>query len=111
EGLVDGVAVALDDGSPQPLARATLCTKPARRAERLLQVVDRGEGDVQYQVMAVAAAEGSRLLERESVFGDLRNALSGAGAGRGRVVLVAGEGGGGKAPPVPPLVAVRPAST
>jgi DNA-binding CsgD family transcriptional regulator len=46
--------------------------------------------------MAVAAAEGTRLLERESVFGDLRNALSEAVAGRGRFVVVAGEAGVGK---------------
>jgi DNA-binding CsgD family transcriptional regulator/tetratricopeptide (TPR) repeat protein len=46
--------------------------------------------------MAVAAAEGTGLLERDSVLSDLRDALREAVAGRGRFVLVAGEAGVGK---------------
>src|SRR5439155_73721 len=46
--------------------------------------------------MVAAAAEATRLLERDSVLGDLRDALAGAAARRGRFVLVAGEAGVGK---------------
>jgi DNA-binding CsgD family transcriptional regulator len=47
-------------------------------------------------VMVAVAAEATRLLERDSVLGDLRNALAEAAARRGRFVLVAGEAGVGK---------------
>ena len=43
-----------------------------------------------------AAAEATRLLERDSVLGNLRDALGEAAARRGRFVLVAGEAGVGK---------------
>jgi DNA-binding CsgD family transcriptional regulator len=46
--------------------------------------------------MAVVAAEATRLFERDSVLGDLRDALAEAAARRGRFVLVAGEAGVGK---------------
>jgi DNA-binding CsgD family transcriptional regulator len=46
--------------------------------------------------MAIAAAAGACLLERDSVLGDLRDALGEALGGRGRLVLVAGEAGVGK---------------
>ena len=47
-------------------------------------------------MMAAVAAEATRLLERDSVLGDLRDALAEAAARRGRFVLVAGEAGVGK---------------
>jgi DNA-binding CsgD family transcriptional regulator len=46
--------------------------------------------------MVAVAAEATRLLERDSVLGDLRDALAEAAARRGRFVLVAGEAGVGK---------------
>src|SRR5436190_19648513 len=46
--------------------------------------------------MVAAAAEATRLLERHSFLGDLRDALGEAAARRGRFVLVAGEAGVGK---------------
>jgi DNA-binding CsgD family transcriptional regulator len=46
--------------------------------------------------MAVAAAEGVRLLERDRALEALRDALAGAALGRGRLALVAGEAGVGK---------------
>ncbi len=46
--------------------------------------------------MAIAAAEGIRLLEREAALGTLRAALELARSGEGRLVLVAGEAGIGK---------------
>jgi DNA-binding CsgD family transcriptional regulator/tetratricopeptide (TPR) repeat protein len=46
--------------------------------------------------MAIAAAEGTRLLERDDALASLRDALEAARSGRGRLVLVAGEAGVGK---------------
>src|SRR6266576_310264 len=46
--------------------------------------------------MVAVAAEATRLLERDSVLGDLRDALVEAAARRGRFLLVAGEAGVGK---------------
>jgi hypothetical protein len=45
---------------------------------------------------ATAAVGGARLLEREPVLDQLRQALGDARAGRGRLVLVGGEAGVGK---------------
>jgi len=46
--------------------------------------------------MAIAAAEGIRLLERDDVLDTLREAYAGARSGAGRLVLVGGEAGIGK---------------
>ena len=46
--------------------------------------------------MAIAAAEGVRLLEREDALASLRRTLAEVASGSGRLVLVAGEAGVGK---------------
>src|SRR5437867_1786842 len=93
----DVVAVLRDD--PLPLGGVRLdrgheCSSP--RSRRSYRRLARRGGSGHDVSMAVAAAAGVGLLEREPVLERLRAAFRDAAAGQGRLVLVAGEAGVGK---------------